>query len=712
MSGHSVVVGTTCLLTTAAGADVGGSAVDGFFVDDCRHLSRLVLWVPGARLRALRTDAASTVYAPETARHEDPPYAVVRRRRLEPGRLVESLTLTSYLGAAQTVEVGYEVAADFADQFELRSARTFDKSDAVRRAEVVNGRLVLSYARRGFERTTTIRASPTAQLSAGRLEWMVVVPPLASVTLEVTVSGGAVAAGGLVEDVGAAAAADAGKLGQAGCAGEVGKASSAGQVGKASSAGQVGKASPGEVGKAAGAGEVGSAGEMGGAEEGDLGGVTEVCGVAIVARASEVAAAGEVGDAAELGEVGATFWSGTAGSPSVPQDDLNRCVRRGLADLDALCMPAPGVPGAVVPAAGAPWFLTVFGRDSLLASLFALPHRPELAAGTLRVLAAGQGRTTDDSRVEEPGKVLHEMRHGELATTGEVPYARYYGSVDATPLFLMLLTAHHHVTGDDLPAKELEQAARAAAGWMFGPGGLAAGYLRYRTDLPGLVHHCWKDSADSIVFSDGTPATGPIAVAEAQGYAYRALLGTARLATHVWGDPAWAAMLTTAAAGLRDRFARDFRLPDGFVALALDGTGTAVDAAASNAGHLLWCGLLADDWAATVADRLAGDDFFSGWGVRTLAAGQTPYHPMSYHRGGVWPHDTAIAVAGLAAAGRRAEAARIADGLLAAAYFGDGRLPEVMTGLARERGYGPVPYPHSCSPQAWAAAAPLLLLSL
>ncbi|GAA3934839.1 aminotransferase [Amorphoplanes auranticolor] len=631
-----MVAGTTCLLTTAAGADVGGSAVDGFFVDDCRHLSRLVLWVPGARLRALRTDAASTVYAPETARHEDPPYAVVRRRRLEPGRLVESLTLTSYLGAAQTVEVGYEVAADFADQFELRSARTFDKSDAVRRAEVVNGRLVLSYARRGFERTTTIRASPTAQLSAGRLEWMVVVPPLASVTLEVTVSGGAVAAGGFVEDVGAAIATGTG----------------------------------------------------------------------------EVAGAVKVGDAAELGEAGASSWTDTAGSPSAPQDDLNRCVRQGLADLDALCMPAPGVPGAVVPAAGAPWFLTVFGRDSLLASLFALSHRPELAAGTLRVLAAAQGRTTDDSRIEEPGKVLHEMRHGELATTGEVPYARYYGSVDATPLFLMLLAAHHEVTGDDLPAKELEQAARAAVGWMFGPGGLAAGYLRYRTDLPGLVHHCWKDSADSIVFSDGTPATGPIAVAEAQGYAYRALLGTARLATHVWGDPAWAAMLTTAAAGLRDRFARDFRLPDGFVALALDGTGTAVDAAASDAGHLLWCGLLADDWAATVADRLAGDDFFSGWGVRTLAAGQTPYHPMSYHRGGVWPHDTAIAVAGLAAAGRRAEAARIADGLLAAASFGDGRLPEVMTGLARERGYGPVPYPHSCSPQAWAAAAPLLLLSL
>jgi glycogen debranching enzyme len=604
MSGHSVVAGTTCLRTAAPGADVTDSDLDGLFIDDCRHLSRLTLRIPGPALRVLRSDSASAVYTPETARHDDPPYAVFRRRRVRPGCLTESLELTSFVAAPQTIRVGYGLAADFADQFELRSARAFDKSDAIRRAEVTGDRLVYSYARRGFTRTTTIQAAPAARLTPDGIQWTVVVPPLESVTLEVTVS--------------ASPPADA-------VAGAV--------------------AGPGRV-------------------------------------------------------------------PVVARDDLARCVRRGLADLDALRMPAPGVPGAVVPAAGAPWFLTVFGRDSLLTSLFALSHRPELAAGTLRVLAATQGRAVDESRVEEPGKVVHELRRGELATTGEVPYARYYGSVDATPLFLMLLAAHHEVTGDDLPARQLEEAARAAMGWMLGPGGLASGYLRYRTDLPGLVHHCWKDSADSIVFRDGTRAAGPIAVAEAQGYAYRALLGTARLATQVWDDPAWAATLTTTAADLRARFAADFRLPDGYVALALDGTGTAVDAPASNAGHVLWCGLLADDWAATVADRLAGDDFFSGWGVRTLAAGQTPYHPLSYHRGGVWPHDTAIAVAGLAATGHRAAAARIADGLLAAASFSDGRLPEVMTGLARERGYGPVPYPHSCSPQAWAAAAPLLLLTV
>ena len=598
MSGQSVVAGTTCLLTAATGADVTGTTTDGFFVDDCRHLSRLVLRVAGPPLRVLRSDPGSTVHVPDTGRHADPPYALVRRRRVVPGRLIESLELTSFVPTPQTIHLGYEVAADFADQFELRSARTFDKSDAIRGAEVSGGRLTFSYARRGVTRATTIETVPAAGLTGDGVSWSVLLPPQESVTLRMTVS------------------------------------------------------------------------------------------------ASPSAAAG------------------TAHTPTAPRDDLSRCVRKGLADLDALTMPAPDVPGAVVPAAGAPWFLTVFGRDSLLTSLFVLHHRPELAAGTLQVLAATQGRTTDESRVEEPGKVIHETRRGELATTGEVPYARYYGSVDATPLFLMLLAAHHEVTGDDRLAERLEQAARAAVGWMLGPGGLTTGYLRYRTDLPGLVHHCWKDSADSIVFSDGTPAAGPIAVAEAQGYAYRALLGTARLATRVWDDPGWAAMLTATAAGLRDRFAADFRLPDGFVALALDATGTAVDAPASNAGHVLWCGLLADDWAATVAERLARDDFFSGWGVRTLAAGQVPYHPLSYHRGGVWPHDTAIAVAGLAAAGRRTDAARIADGLLAAASYTEDRLPEVMTGLARERGCGPVPYPHSCSPQAWAAAAPLLLLTL
>ncbi|TDC37162.1 hypothetical protein E1211_11165 [Micromonospora sp. 15K316] len=328
-------------------------------------------------------------------------------------------------------------------------------------------------------------------------------------------------------------------------------------------------------------------------------------------------------------------------SPPVPhaaRDDLARCVRRGLADLDALRVTVPGLPhGADVPAAGAPWFLTLFGRDSLISSLFALPYRPEFAAGTLRALGACLGSRHDPASVEEPGKVVHELRFGELATLGDVPYRRYYGTVDATPLFLALLAEYHELTGDDALVKGLEGPARAAAGWVCGQLD-RHGYLTYRTDGPGLVHQCWKDSADSIAFRDGTPAAGRIAVSEAQGYAFRGLLGTARLAERMWGDTGWAGELATRARALRARFADDFCSPDGFVALALDGEGRAVDALASNAGHVLWSGILADDWASAVARRLAEADFFSGWGVRTLAEGQAPYHPTGAECGPTTPH--------------------------------------------------------------------------
>ncbi|GIF77488.1 amylo-alpha-1,6-glucosidase [Asanoa siamensis] len=599
---RTLVSGVTCLLTDAAGnvTDSGG-----FFVADTRHLSRWVLTVHGRALRALATDAGEVVLAPPTVRNENPPFVLRRVQRLGSGLLTEELTLTSFVPSPQTVRVAFSAEADFADQFELRSSRLFDKSDANRDVTAEDASLVFGYERRGFQRETRVTASPPARLSHDGAQWTVTVPPHGSVVLRATVASG---------------------------------------------------------------------------------------------------------DAAAV----------PAPSPvvSASADDLDRCVARGLADLDTLRVPAEDLPlpgvdlpaGTVVPAAGAPWFLTLFGRDSLLTSLFALPYRPELAEGTLRLLAATQGREHALERIEQPGKILHELRRGELATLGEVPYARYYGTVDATPLFLVLLAEHHAVTGDDIVAKDLEPAARAAVAWMLDDGGLAAtGYLRYPTDAPGLVHHCWKDSADALVFADGAPATGPIAVCEAQGYAYRALRGTAELARSAWGDPTWAVDLDKRADRLRAMFSADFRLPNAFVALALDGADRQVDALASNAGHVLWSGILDDSWAALVGERLAADDFFSGWGIRTLAEGQPPYHPLSYHRGGVWPHDTALAVAGLARAGQRDAAARIADGLVAAASTAGGRLPEVLTGLGRRPGQSPVPYPHSCSPQAWAAASPLLL---
>ncbi|WP_455356451.1 amylo-alpha-1,6-glucosidase [Streptomyces sp. SYSU K217416] len=401
--------------------------------------------------------------------------------------------------------------------------------------------------------------------------------------------------------------------------------------------------------------------------------------------------------------------------PEPPDPDLAAACAQGLADLDLLRVPASGPDGepVTVPAAGIPWFLTLFGRDSLLTSYFLLPYRPQAAAGTLAALAATQGAVYDAFRGEQPGRIVHEVRHGELAHFRQVPYGRYYGSVDATPLFLVLLQAHAETAGDTALAVRLERHARAAVDWMLTDGGLDEhGYLVYSPDPDGLVNQNWKDSAGAVCFTDGTQAEGPVAVCEAQGYAYDALVRTARLAREAWGDPEYADRLESAAAELRTRFLRDFWMAEqDFPALALDGHGRQVDALASDAGHLLWSGILDQERAERVGRRLMRPDFFTGWAIRTLAAGQRPYHPLAYHRGSCWPHDNALVALGLARHGLTAETRVLARGLLDAAAHHGYRLPEVMAGYDRSELPQPVPYPHSCSPQAWAAATPLALLT-
>ncbi|MFG2571501.1 glycogen debranching N-terminal domain-containing protein [Streptomyces sp. NPDC048481] len=414
-----------------------------------------------------------------------------------------------------------------------------------------------------------------------------------------------------------------------------------------------------------------------------------------------------------LREREAEFAEGVALPAGWPE--LTAACARGLSDLAALQVPATGPDGEDlrVPAAGAPWFLTLLGRDALLASLFALPYRPRPAAATLLALAAAQATGADPRTVAQPGKIVHEVRHGELAHFGQVPYGRYYGSVDATPLFLVVLGAYVEQTGDAALARRLEPHARAAVGWMLDHGGLTSrGYLVYRADRGGLANQNWKDSPGAVCSADGVRPTGAVMAAGAQGYAYDALRRTAWTARTVWEDEKYAALLEQAAADLRERFQRDFWMPDrAFPALALDGEGRQVDALASDAGHLLWSGLLDKEYGETVGRRLLEADFFSGWGVRTLAAGQPAYHPLSRHRGSVWPHDNALIALGLARYGLHDEARTVARALIDAAAATGHRLPEVLAGYGRDTHGRPVPYPHACVRESRSAAAPLALLT-
>jgi glycogen debranching enzyme len=392
---------------------------------------------------------------------------------------------------------------------------------------------------------------------------------------------------------------------------------------------------------------------------------------------------------------------------------LELTYKRCLVDLAALRFRTEIFPGAV-PAAGLPWFMAIFGRDSLITSFQALPYAPELAATTLRLLALFQGRVDDPFRDEEPGKILHELRLGEMTAFEERPHSPYYGSADATALFLVLLEEYERWTGDTALARALEREARAAIAWIDHHGDRDGdGYIEYerRNKETGLENQCWKDSWDSVAFADGTLAPAPRATCELQGYAYDAKRRTARLAREVWRDPAWAAELEQQAAGLRRRFNEDFWIADrGFFALALDGQKRKVDSLTSNIGHLLWSGIADADKAERCVRHLLSEALFSGWGVRTMADTEGSYNPIGYHVGTVWPHDNSIIAWGLRRYGYRAEAARISRAMLEAAELFPHRLPEAFAGYRRAATRYPVEYPTACSPQAWATGAPLLFV--
>ena len=395
-------------------------------------------------------------------------------------------------------------------------------------------------------------------------------------------------------------------------------------------------------------------------------------------------------------------------------DKLGHIYWRSLVDLAALRFYPDILPGASVPAAGLPWFMALFGRDSVITSYQSLPFAPELAQTTLRVLAARQGQSVDDFRDEEPGKILHELRVGELTHFGERPHSPYYGTADATPLWLVLLEETERWTGNADLIRELEPNARAALRWIDEYGDRDGdGYVEYqrRNEETGLENMCWKDSWNSILLADGTNSKLPRATCEIQGYVYDAKRRCARLARDFWGDPELADRLDREAADLKARFNRDFWIPEReFFALALDGDKRKVDSLTSNIGQLLWSGIVDDDRAGAVARHLMSGRMFSGWGVRTMAQGEGGYNPIEYHNGTVWPHDNSFIAAGLRRYGHAEDAARIGYALLEAATYFDWRLPEVFAGYPRELTNFPVEYPTASSPQAWATGTPLLLL--
>ncbi|QIG40095.1 amylo-alpha-1,6-glucosidase [Microbacterium sp. 4R-513] len=413
-------------------------------------------------------------------------------------------------------------------------------------------------------------------------------------------------------------------------------------------------------------------------------------------------------------------WTGTDASAAVPTEihvdpRLRRWSERALSDLDALRLALPHHPEDEFLAAGAPWFFTLFGRDSLWAARLLLPHDAGIAASTLRVLARLQGTATDPATAEQPGKILHELRAGQFVMPGEgiVLPPVYYGTVDATPLWVALLAEASRAGMPKAEVRALIPHLRAALDWIVTSAG-DDGFLDYVDETGhGLSNQGWKDSGDSIQWRDGTLAEGPIALCEVQGYAYEAAMAGADLLDSL--GEAGAEPLRVWAQGLRTRFAERFWVttPEGtYPAIALDRDGRPVDTLTSNIGHLLGTGILDPDQERSIARLLTGASMSSGFGLRTMSTDAAGYWPLSYHGGSVWPHDAAIVARGMARAGCRDEALAIVDGLLAAAESFDFRMPELYAGDARSDTPLPAPYPAACRPQAWSAAAAIACLEI
>ena len=404
-------------------------------------------------------------------------------------------------------------------------------------------------------------------------------------------------------------------------------------------------------------------------------------------------------------------WESSSTSFETDNDVLDALLKTAIGDFHALQIP-DGEQHII--AAGIPWFATIFGRDSIIAAYQSLALNPQLATDTLRVLSRYQGKEYNDWRDEEPGKILHEYRHGEMTRDGEMPFGPYYGSVDATPLFLILLAETFNWTADEQLVEELLPNAYAALEWIDKYGDLDDdGFVEYqRRSSKGLINQGWKDSWDANMHRDGTVAKPPVALCEVQGYVYDAKYRMSSL-LRTFGDMKTAEKLKRDAAELARRFDRAFWVPSrGFYAMALDAQKKPLEVISSNPGHLLFTRIINRERARLVANRLMRDDMFSGWGWRTMSQEERIFNPLSYHRGSVWPHDNSIIAYGMAINDMREGALRILTSLYqAATTFRDYRLPELFCGVQRREYDAPVHYPVSCSPQSWASGAMFLILA-
>lgn len=406
-------------------------------------------------------------------------------------------------------------------------------------------------------------------------------------------------------------------------------------------------------------------------------------------------------------------WMESATRMSTDNEFFNAVLARSLLDLRMLWH-EDGDHGYL--AAGTPWFDTIFGRDTAIVSMQTLAFNPDIARHSLKMLARWQGTKFDDWRDEEPGKILHELREDEMTATGELPFSPYYGSVDSTPLFLLLAAEYYAWTADLELLHELEPNLRAALQWVDTYGDLDGdGYLEYEKRSPsGLVNQGWKDSRDAVIYADGTLAKPPIALVEVQGYVYAAKKKLAPLFAAL-GDRPLAVRLRREAASLKRRFNRDFWMEnERFFALALDGDNRPADAITSNPGQALWTGIVQRRLAEPVVEVLMRNDMFSGWGIRTLSTTSSRFNPLGYHLGAVWPHDNSLIAMGFKKYGFEEELNEVATALFdaarALAYY---RLPELFAGSARTTYSAPVPYPVACRPQAWAAGSfPLILQAI